>query len=392
MPPASSSSSPTSGCSPRTRAPGTSSSARPTRPRPTAASSASASARAMPRSDDGSGSPAATGCPSGSSARASPRSCGIDEEKAAVVVRAYQLAATGSTDWEVAAQTGLAKTHVSEVLTNPIYAGRLRTGEVGGHRADRRPGALVDGADDARATADPDTRSHREGRLRPAPAAAPAAGSTSSATSAATATRRRPARRSWRRSPSSAVGGAGTGTRSTRASRATRYPKEWYEDAVGELLGQIGEPRRPHHDRGRPPLRRGPREAGRAARWHASTGSATRPPSGSPRPATSRPGRRRWRGSTRSSRWPDSHGSTSAWRPTRSSPTCARCRRCGPTQDPKDARRSPRRCSPSSKWRATRRCDTNSHPTPSSSVSSAALPAELEIGGQMGGFGRGERI
>ncbi len=53
----------------------------------------------------------------------------VDEEQAAVVIRAYQLAASGSTDWEVAAQTGLAKTHVSEVLTNPIYAGRLRTGE-----------------------------------------------------------------------------------------------------------------------------------------------------------------------------------------------------------------------------------------------------------------------
>ena len=54
----------------------------------------------------------------------------VDEEKAPVVIRAYQLAATGSTDWEVAAQTGLAKTHVGELLTNPIYAGRLRTGEV----------------------------------------------------------------------------------------------------------------------------------------------------------------------------------------------------------------------------------------------------------------------
>jgi DNA invertase Pin-like site-specific DNA recombinase len=45
----------------------------------------------------------------------------VDEEQAAVVIRAYQLAAAGATDWEVAAQTGLAKTHVSEVLTNPIY-------------------------------------------------------------------------------------------------------------------------------------------------------------------------------------------------------------------------------------------------------------------------------
>ncbi len=54
----------------------------------------------------------------------------VDEAQAAVVVKAYQLAAAGSTDWEVDAQTGLAKTHVSEVLANPIYAGRLRTGEV----------------------------------------------------------------------------------------------------------------------------------------------------------------------------------------------------------------------------------------------------------------------
>ena len=51
------------------------------------------------------------------------------------------------------------------------------------------------------------------------------------------------------------------------------------------------------------------------------------------------PGRRRWRGSTPSSRWPASHASSSAWRPTRSSPTCARYPPCGPTQDPKDARR-----------------------------------------------------
>jgi hypothetical protein len=41
-----------------------------------------------------------------------------NEAKALVVVRAYQLAATGSTDWEVAVQTGLAKTHIGEVLTN----------------------------------------------------------------------------------------------------------------------------------------------------------------------------------------------------------------------------------------------------------------------------------
>ncbi len=56
----------------------------------------------------------------------------IDEATAVIVARAYELAAAGSTDWEVATQTGLAKTHVGEILTNPIYAGHLRTGERAG--------------------------------------------------------------------------------------------------------------------------------------------------------------------------------------------------------------------------------------------------------------------
>jgi DNA invertase Pin-like site-specific DNA recombinase len=93
-----------------------------------------------------------------------PSTLRIDEELAPVVIRAYQLAATGPTDWEVAAQTGLAKTHVSEVLTNPIYAGRLRTGEAAAiapivdpalwstvqtmreRRRTRAPGRIVKGA------------------------------------------------------------------------------------------------------------------------------------------------------------------------------------------------------------------------------------------------------
>ena len=53
----------------------------------------------------------------------------VDEGRAAVVRRAYGLAATGATDREVAAATGLKETHVGEILTNPVYAGRLRTGE-----------------------------------------------------------------------------------------------------------------------------------------------------------------------------------------------------------------------------------------------------------------------
>lgn len=61
-----------------------------------------------------------------------PSTLRIDEAKAPIVRRAFELGAAGCTDWEVAAQTGLAKTHVGEILTNPIYAGRLRTGEPAG--------------------------------------------------------------------------------------------------------------------------------------------------------------------------------------------------------------------------------------------------------------------
>jgi DNA invertase Pin-like site-specific DNA recombinase len=57
------------------------------------------------------------------------RTIAVDEASLAVVRRAYELAAGGRTDREVATATGLAHTHVGEVLTNPFYAGRLRTGE-----------------------------------------------------------------------------------------------------------------------------------------------------------------------------------------------------------------------------------------------------------------------
>jgi len=56
----------------------------------------------------------------------------VDEARAATVRRAYELAAVGQRDWEVAAATDLAETHVAELLTNPIYAARLRTGEPAG--------------------------------------------------------------------------------------------------------------------------------------------------------------------------------------------------------------------------------------------------------------------
>jgi DNA invertase Pin-like site-specific DNA recombinase len=68
------------------------------------------------------------------------RSIVVDEASLAIVRRAYELASAGLTDREVGLATGLAPTHVAEVLTNPFYAGRLRTGEPSAL------GALVDPA------------------------------------------------------------------------------------------------------------------------------------------------------------------------------------------------------------------------------------------------------
>ena len=235
MPPASSSSSPTSGCSPRTPAPGTSSSARPTRPRPTAGSSPSASARATPRSADGSGVPGGNRTPFGLIREGKPSVLRVDEEKAAIVVRAYQLAATGSTDWEVAAADRARQDPRRRGPHQPHLRRTAADRRGRGHRADRRPGALVDGPDDARATTDPDAGSDREGRLRPAPVLRRLREylfgdvgryrhppPTCEAFLAATPDR-------------TAALPTGHDTR-IQGPLATR--RTWYEDAVGELLGE----------------------------------------------------------------------------------------------------------------------------------------------------------
>jgi DNA invertase Pin-like site-specific DNA recombinase len=52
-----------------------------------------------------------------------------DEQRIAIVRRAYDLSGKGWTNNEVAQDVGLRPTHVREILTNPFYAGRLRTGE-----------------------------------------------------------------------------------------------------------------------------------------------------------------------------------------------------------------------------------------------------------------------
>jgi DNA invertase Pin-like site-specific DNA recombinase len=165
-----------------------------------------------------------------------PSALRFDEPKAAIVGRAYELAAAGCTDWEVAAQTGLAKTHVGEVLTNPVYIGRLRTGEPAGiapliepalysrvqtareRRRTRTPGRIVKRRYALRLRC---AGCHRflygdVGRYRhPAPTC-------ETFRSAMPLVRRR------RR------------TGHDNRIRGHSYPQSWYEDAIGAILAQIG--------------------------------------------------------------------------------------------------------------------------------------------------------
>jgi hypothetical protein len=157
-----------------------------------------------------------------------------------MVIRAYQLAATGSTDWEVATQTGLAKTHVGEILTNPIYAGRLRTGEAAGiapivdqalwstvqtmreRRRTRLPGRIVKRSYALRLRCAGCGRYlyGDVGRYRhPAPTC-------EGFLSATPLVRRRQHRRDR----------AGH----DRRVQGHSYPQAWYEDAIGDLLGEVG--------------------------------------------------------------------------------------------------------------------------------------------------------
>ena len=161
----------------------------------------------------------------------------VDGAKAPVVRQAYELAAAGCTDWEVAAQTGLAKTHVGEILTNPIYAGRLRTGEPAGIAPLIDPGfwSRVQTARERRRTRTPGriVKRHYALRLRcsgcerflygdvgryrhPTP--------TCDAFRAAVPMVSRRGRR------------LGHDSR----IKGHSYPQAWYEDAVGAVLAEIG--------------------------------------------------------------------------------------------------------------------------------------------------------
>lgn len=165
-----------------------------------------------------------------------PSTLRIDEAKVATVHRAYELAATGKTDWEVAAAISLAKTHVGELLTNPIYAGRLRTGEPAGIAPIVEPAlwSKVQSMRELRRTRTPGRIVKRNyplrlrcsgcqrflygdvGRYRhPAP--------TCEAFIVATPTVRRR-----------------YSTGHDKRVQGHSYPQEWYEHAIGKLLEEVG--------------------------------------------------------------------------------------------------------------------------------------------------------
>jgi hypothetical protein len=165
-----------------------------------------------------------------------PSALRLDDARVGTVRLAFKLGAAGCTDWEVAAQTGLAKTHVGEILTNPIYAGRLRTGELAGIAPVVDPGLFsrVQTARERRRTRMPGRIVKRRYALRlrcsgcdrylygdmgryrhPAPTCA--------------------AFRAARPTPASDRSIVNDGR-----IKGHSYPQDWYEDAIGSLLGRIG--------------------------------------------------------------------------------------------------------------------------------------------------------
>jgi DNA invertase Pin-like site-specific DNA recombinase len=165
-----------------------------------------------------------------------PSTLRIDEARAPTVRRAYELAAVGTTDWEVARDTGLAKTHVGELLTNPIYAGRLRTGEPAGLAAMIEPAlwSKVQTMRELRRTRTPGRIVKRNYplRLRCAGCGRFLYGDTGRY--------RHPA-------PTCAAFVAATPTVRRRSAdthdkrvQGHSYPQAWYEGAIGRLLEQVG--------------------------------------------------------------------------------------------------------------------------------------------------------
>jgi DNA invertase Pin-like site-specific DNA recombinase len=166
-----------------------------------------------------------------------PSTLRIDAARAAVVGRAYQLSAAGSTDLEVAVATGLARAHVAEILTNPIYAGRLRTGEPAGVMPIVEPvlWSRVQTARERRRTRTPGRIVKRDYALRLRCAAcgrflygdvgryrhpAPTCVAFRAAVPFLPRTR---------------------GRHTDRRLAGHSYPQAWYEDAIGALLAQVGQ-------------------------------------------------------------------------------------------------------------------------------------------------------
>jgi len=75
------------------------------------------------------GTPGGNRAPFGFRREGRPSVMVIDEERMAIVRRVYELSASGMRDREVAARVGLKVMHIREVLTNPVYRGRLHRGE-----------------------------------------------------------------------------------------------------------------------------------------------------------------------------------------------------------------------------------------------------------------------
>lgn len=86
------------------------------------------------------GVPGGNRAPFGTYREGRPSRLFVDDERLALVHRAYDLSAAGLSDRRVAEQVGLRLTHIRELLTNPFYAGRLRDG------TPSALGALVDPA------------------------------------------------------------------------------------------------------------------------------------------------------------------------------------------------------------------------------------------------------
>jgi DNA invertase Pin-like site-specific DNA recombinase len=153
----------------------------------------------------------------------------IDDEKATIVRSAYALSAAGATDWQVAAQLGLAKTHIAEILTNPVYAGRLRTGEPAGI------GPIVEPALWSRVqTARERRRTRTPGRIvkRNYPLRLRCLGC-GRFLYGDTGRYRHPL-------PTCPAFRAARPSTDDARVKGHSYPRDWYEDAIGALLQEIG--------------------------------------------------------------------------------------------------------------------------------------------------------